>query len=128
MKLGRHGCSKHIANISNKSSLPLKIIKRLDELDAIINVLIVKACALPSLTYPAYTLNAFSKSQMLSLKRIQNRALRFAYREKYPHTKTTEEIYLQSNLEPISPITHKRSNHIKHKLDNILKTHYTTLQ
>ncbi len=125
LKIGTQGYTKHISNISKKATLALKITKRFDKLDSNIKLHLIKACVLPILTYPTYTLSAISNSQMLSLQRIQNKALRFTYNEKYPYTKTTEELHSQANLLPINLTLHKRGNQIKHKLEEILDdTHY----
>ena len=62
---------------------------------------------------------------MLSLQRIQNKALRFTYNEKYPFTKTSEELHSQANLLPINLTLHKRGNQIKHKLEEILDDTHT---
>ena len=121
LKLGIHGFSKHIADISNKASLALNTLRRFDKLDTYIKLHLVKAYVLPILTYPTYALNALSKTHILNLQRIQNKAIRFAYNEYYPYTTTTEELHLRSNLDPINITLHKRGIKTKLKIENILK-------
>ena len=121
LKLGIHGFSKHITDVSNKATIALKIIKRFEKLNINIKLHLIKACVLPILIYPTYALNTLSKSHILTLQRIQNKAIRFAYNDYYPYIATTEELHLLSKIDPINITLHKRGNKIKHKIENILK-------
>ena len=121
LKLNRQGYSNQIKDTARKTTAALHTIKRFEKLDTNIKLHLVKACVLPILTYPVYTLNALSCSQTLSLQKIQNKALRFAFGEKYPYTKTTEELHQQANIEAINITLYNRGNTIKHKLENILQ-------
>ena len=128
--MGTNGYSKHIKDIINKTQLVLTTIRRFDSLNTNIKLHLVKACVLPILTYPAYSLNAISKSNLLSLQRKQNKALRFVYSEKYPYTKNTAELHALAKLDPINRTLYARGNQIKHKLINIIKdnTYTNTIQ
>ena len=121
LKLGIHGFSIHVADISNKATLALNTLRRFDKLDTNIKLHLVKACVLPILTYPTYTLNALSKTHIFSLQRIQNKAIRFPFNDHYPYTTTTKELHLRSNIEPINITLHKRGNKIKQKIENTLQ-------
>ena len=121
LKLGIHGFSKHVADISKKATLALNTIRRFEKLNTNIKLHLVKACIIPILTYPTYTLNALSKTHLLSLQRIQNKAIRFAFNDYYPYTTTTKELHLRSNIEPITITLHNRGNKIKQKIENSLQ-------
>ncbi len=121
LKLSNQGYGKHVADIANKASLALKTVRKFDKLNTKIKLHLVKACVLPILTYPTYALNALSRNQKLSLQIIQNKAIRFAHGEYYPYTRTTEELHIQSKIDPINLTIHKRGNNIKNKLENSLK-------
>lgn len=121
LKLGTQGYNRHVKDISTKASVALQTIRRFDRLDTNIKLHLVKACVLPILTYPAYTLNSLSKTQLLKLQRVQNKAIRFAYNERYPYTRTTEELHSLANLQPINITLHNRGNKIKLKMTNIVQ-------
>ena len=121
LKLGIHGFSKHVTDISNKALLTLKTLRRFDKLNTNIKLHLVKACVSIILTYPTYVLNALPKTQLLSLQRIQNKEICFAYNEYYPYTTTIEELHLLSKIEPINITLHKRGGKMKSKLENTLQ-------
>ena len=121
LKLGTHGFSKHVADISKKATFALNTLRRFKKLNTNIKLHLVKAYILPILTYPSYTLNALSKTHLLSLQRIQNKAIRFALNDYFPYTTTTKELHLRSNIEPINITLHSRNNKIKQKLENSLQ-------
>lgn len=129
LKLGVNGYTKHVKDITNKAQVALNTIKRFQFLNTNIKLHLVKACVLPILTYPAYALNALSNSQILKLQRKQNEALRFAYNEKHPFTKNTEELHKLAQLDPINITVHTRGNYIKHKMIYTLKdtTYHITI-
>ena len=83
---------------------------------------------MPIITYPIYPLCAISKSNILSLQRIQNKALRFVHEERYPYTKTTEEMHQLSNLNALNVTLYTRGNKIRQKMLNLLRDEtYTTI-
>ena len=120
LHITRQGYSKHINEIKRKASLALSTLARFNQLKTNIKLHLVKACVLPILTYPAYPLNSLSKAAILSLQRIQNKSLRFAFNEKYPYTKTTEELHQLAKVHPINITLYDRGNTIKNKLLHVL--------
>ena len=115
------GYKKHVQDAKTKSQIALNTIKRFDSLDTNIKLHLIKACVLPILTYPAYTLNALTDTQLLTLQRQQNKALRFAHNIRYPYTTNTEALHNISNVQPINIKIYKMANNITNKLTNILK-------
>ena len=118
--LNTRGCHPHIRHNRSKANNALASLKRFRHLPPRIKLHLVKAFILPLLTYPAYPLNAISRTQLLSLQRIQNKSLRFAL-DAFPYNKTVKDLHTESNTEPLNITLHKRGNKIKDKLINILQ-------
>ena len=116
LTLSRHGYNKHVTEIKNKANVSLSTIRRFHHLKSNIKLHLVKVCILPILTYPTYPLNYISKTSVLALQRIQNRFIRLAFNEKYPYTKTTEELHQLAKVNPINTTLYERGNIIKNKL------------
>ena len=121
LHITRQGFSKHINKIKQKASIALSTLTRFRQLKTNIKLHLVKACILPILTYPAYPLNSISKAALLSLQRIQNKSLRYAFNEKYPYTKTCKQLHEIAKVQPINTTLYDRGNKIKHKLIHKLK-------
>ncbi len=56
---------------------------------------LVKTLTLPILDYPPIPIHALSKTQILKLQRVQNRAMRFATNQRYHYTLNTEKYTMQ---------------------------------
>ena len=121
LKLGTSGYSKHIKDIALKDDTALTTLKIFSALNTNIKLHLVKTCVLPILTYPTYALNAASRTQIIKLQRKQNKALRFAFNERYPYTHTTAELHTLANIQPINTTLYTRGNHTKHTLTDILQ-------
>lgn len=128
MKINNRGICTHITQRKNEASIALAQLRRFYKLKTRIKTHIIKACIIPKLPYPSYPLNASSKTAMQSLQHIQNKALRFAFSESYPYSKTIEEMHIASKLNPINIALYNRGNKTKGKMINELNdTHYTEL-
>ena len=128
MNINTRGINNQINHIKQQATSTLTHIRHFYRLDTKIKLHLVKACLLPILTYPVYPLNSVNKTAIHTLQKLQNRGLRYAYNEKYPYTKTTQEMHTTSNLSTINTTLYNRGNKIKHKMIHILKDeHYTTL-
>ena len=108
LTLSRHGYNKHVNEMINKATVALFTIRRLQHLKSNIKLHLVKACILPILTYSTYPLNSISKTSVLALK--------FTFNEKYPYTKTTEELHQLAKVKPINTTLCERGNKIKSQL------------
>ena len=120
MNINTQGIHPHIKHTKRTALAAITTIKRFYKLSTKIEIHLVKACVLPIITYPTYPLCAMSKTTVLSLQKIQNKALRFAYNEKYPYTKNAEQMHQLSNLKPINVMLYNRGDKIRQKLMNTL--------
>ena len=121
LHLNTNGYSTHVTQSANKAKAVLYTLRRFKNLNSNIKIHLVKACILPILSYPTYPLNSISRSAMLKLQRVQNKALRFALDDYHPYTYNTEQIHQLTNTLPINIIVHNRGNNIKHKLTHNIK-------
>ena len=107
LTLTKNGYRKHIKEIKNKASIALSTLRRFRNINPKIKVHLIKSFVLPIFTYPAYSLNSISNTDILTLQRVQNKALRFATRDEN-NTYTTEQLHIITNTQPINIILHNR--------------------
>ena len=129
MHINKTGYKHQAKHNKNKATLALNLLRRFHALSPNIKLHLIKACVLPILTYPSYPLNTLSKTSMLSLQRIQNKAIRFALEDsKYPYAYTTEQLHNMTNIKPINITIHERGIQTKERLINIVQDEtYTEL-
>ena len=82
---------------------------------------LVKALVIPALTYPAYPLNALSKTATLKLQKILNKSLRFVYNQRYPYTLNTEELHRLASIQPINITLYNRGRKTMDKLTTTIR-------
>ena len=82
---------------------------------------LVKTFIIPILTYPSYPLNTLPRSTLLILQKIQNKALRFVFNERYPYTHNTEELHRKANMEPLNIILHQRGKNTINELKTSIR-------
>lgn len=121
LSFNKLGIAGHIKNNKNKTLAALTSIKRFNNLLINIKLHLVKACVLPVFEKPPYPQNAISRTSLLTLQKIQNKAIRFALEEKYPFTKNTEELHQQANIEALNVKICERAIKTNNSLTNILR-------
>ena len=128
LHVNKQGFSSQAKINVKKGQAALNILQRFSELPTDIKLHVVKAYLTPALTYPSYPLNCLSKSSLRELQRTQNRALRFAYNDRYPYQETTRTLHLRANMDTINIILYKRGQKTKEKLETTLQDrHYTDI-
>ena len=118
LTISRNGLNKHINDISTKAKAALYDLYRFRDLPENIKTHLIKAFILPILQYPIIPLYTTSKTSQSKLQGIQNKALRFAFNEKYPYTKNTKTLHELTQTEPINYILHKRAERIFGKMES----------
>ena len=119
LQFSSQGIQTHVTKIKQKAEHTLSILRRFASMPERIKLHLIKALLLPQLTYPSYPLNAISHSNMIKLQRVQNKALRFVYNDRYPYTHTNEYLHRKADMPPINIVLHNRGN----KTKNTLITH-----
>ena len=115
------GYNKQITNNKTKAEHALYTLKRFNHLNTNIKLNLIKVCILPILTYPPYPLTTLSKTSIRKLQRVQNKAIRYAYNEKHPYTRTITELHQLSNIKPINITLHEQALKTKLTLQNIIQ-------
>ena len=121
LHINRRGISNHLRHIKYKANIALNTIKRFNKLTKNIKLHLVKACVIPILTYPNYTLNSCAKTEIKALQRIQNKALRFALEYRSHHQIKISDLHEIANIDTINVILHKRGNQTKDRIINIIQ-------
>ena len=117
LALSTTGIIQHITNKVHKGKDIVASLKRFRGLSTKIKTHLIKAYLIPVLEYPPIPMHLVSKSQMLRLQTILNEALRFAYNERYPYNRNTQELHQQSKLIPLNIRMHKRATNIWKSLE-----------
>ncbi len=121
LTINSKGYTQHVNSNIKKAKHVLYTLKRFQQLTTNIKLQLIKACIIPILIYPDYPLVTISNNAIRKLQRIQNSSLRFAYNEKYPYTKTCEELHILSNIKPINILLYERASKTKHTLQHTLQ-------
>lgn len=116
LHFNRRGITPQVRKNKHKAQAALTILRRFAPLPTKIKLHLVKACIIPTLHYPAYALNTLSKTSLIKLQRIQNKALRFAYNDRFPYQHLIENLHLQANVKPINSFVFDRGKKITETL------------
>ena len=83
-----------------------------------------------SLIYPIIPMHTSSKTQMLALQRIQNKATRFINNTRLSDRISSEQLHNMAELEPLNVVTHKQAQNIWNTVEHTLQvnTNEYTLQ
>ena len=104
--------AKQVEKSCDKATAFLKEFKCLRDLSIPSKTLLVKSLIIPTITYPCIPLNTCSITCLYKLQTIQNNALRFIYKVKYPRMVTNRELHHLSGLLPINQVIHARAKTI----------------
>ena len=96
-------------------------MRRFSNLSTNIKLHLVKACVIPILTYPSYPLAILSKTSLLSLQKILNKVLRFAFNQRYLYTHPMEELHIAAKMSTINITIPKNGVKIRDKTINIFE-------
>ena len=83
-----------------------------------------------TLIYPIIPMHTSSKTQMLALQRIQNKATRFINNARLSDRISSEQIHNMSKLAPLNIVTHKQAQNIWNTVEHtiLVNTNEFTLQ
>ena len=112
--------TKHVTHRRNIANAQLNKLYRFKNLNENNKRTLYLALVRSKLIYPVIPLHTISKSQMLSLQRIQNKATRFITNTSKLDFLTSELLHALTDLEPINIITHKQAQKIWDTIENTL--------
>lgn len=133
-----HSYTKHITKRKTLATTSLTKLYKLRGLPTNIKIHLIKALVIPVLTYPPIPIHALSKTQILRLQRVQNKAIRFATNTRYPYNQTTQQLHEQCQILPINIKVHNLAKkiwerieiidentlqHLKQRQENVRKFH-----
>ncbi len=121
LRFGRTGIECHISKITRRGKTALQELSRFKDLTLKKKTHLIKAFVISIILYPPSPFITISKTKLLKLQVIQNKALRFALNEIYPYTHTTKTLHEIAEIEPVNFTVSKRTQRIYtqlHLLDN----------
>ena len=107
---------KHINEKKIKAKTALKSLYRFWHFTEQLKLYLVKTKLLPILDYSPIPTHTASRTKMLELQRIQNKALRYVTGQRYPYTESTEAQHHRLNVKPISTRNREAAHKIWKKL------------
>lgn len=116
---------RHVNDKKIKAKIALKSLYRFWHFTEQLKLYLVKTKLLPILDYSPIPTHTASRTKMLELQRIQNKALRYVTDQRYPYTESTEAQHHRLNVQPISTRLREAAHKIWEKLDNQEDPNYT---
>lgn len=108
---------KHVNDKKVKAKIALTSLNRFWHFTERLKLYLVKTKILPILDYSPIPTHAASRTKMLELQRLQNKALRYATGQRYPYTETTEAQHHRLHVQPISTRLREAADKVWKKLD-----------
>lgn len=127
MKITTTGYRAHIKEIEARGKKALGDLFKLNNLPIHIKLHLVKAFVLPIIEYPAIPLVSMNTTNIRKLQRVQNKALRFAFNERYPYTRNTRQLHEEGHVKPLNTKLHERAKRTWEKLEGLDDPIYNTI-
>ncbi len=118
----------HINDRISKGKIALTALRRFWHFPEHLKLYLVKTMILPILDYSPIPTHMATKTRMLQLQRVQNKALRFATDQRYPYTESTDDQHTRLQVKLISTRLREAAHKIWEKLDNHEDTNYIHIQ
>lgn len=120
LTVSRTGYSQHIkTRISFAKSILIKL-KRFTGLTQTNKLKLYNAYVRSVLLYPVVPIHTISRTRMIQMQRVQNKAVRWITGSAMWDGTTNEELHDRVKLNPINIITHAQAGKIWDRMDNIL--------
>lgn len=119
LTFSRTGIEHHVNEIVLKGKRKITELYRFRKLPEKIRIHLLKAFITPILQYPPIPIATTSKTKQEKLQKVLNRALRFAYNERYPHRRPLKALHEQANIEPINYSLYERAKTILAKTQDL---------
>ena len=110
--------TRHIKQRRNIANAQMNKLYRFKNLSEQNKRTLYLALVRSKLLYPIVPIHTVSKTQMLSLQRIQNKATRFITNTSKLDFLTSELLHALTDLEPINIVTHKQAQKIWDNIEN----------
>ncbi len=90
LKITSTGLRQNVDEITAKGNIALQELQRFSNLSKKIKLHLVKAFLIAIILHPIIPLVTISNINIQKLQSLQNKALRFVYKQRYPNTLSTE--------------------------------------
>ena len=108
---------KHVNDKIIKAKTAISSLRRFWHFPEKLKLYLVKTMILPLIDYSPIPTHMASRTRMLKLQRLQNRALRFVTDQRYPYTENTEAQHRRLNVQLVSTRLRDTARKIWTKLD-----------
>lgn len=112
LKITRNGYSTFFTEKKHKAQAALTNLKRFKNMSSKTKQKLYTTLIKPILEYPPIPIHTQTKTNLLSLQRIQNKALRFVHNTHYTDRITNEDLHCRSGLETLNVTLHNRAINI----------------
>ena len=102
LKLQTNGITGHIADRVNRGNSTLTNLKRFSKLPPPLKATLIKTLLIPIIEYPPIPICGASKTQILKLQRIQNKALRFINHNDIERIDTAKGLHERYKFLPVN--------------------------
>lgn len=116
LKITTNGYFKHIKELVNKGERAIHDLRQLRDIPENIKLHLVKAYVLPTIEYPTIPICGMSRTQIMKIQRIQNKALRFATNDRFPFQQTVAALHEKTKTKPINIKLYERADKIWKRL------------
>ena len=127
LQFTRWGIKSHVDSREQRAKNALAKVQRFRRCTTKTKLRIYTSIIRPILEYPPIPLNTISKSSMLKLQVVQNRALRWATNIHYPTRISTQTIHETLNIQPLNIRIHNAARKVLERLEGLEDEQYTTL-
>ena len=107
--------TRQVENMRKKADNALTLLYRFRQLRRKLKLRLYKALVLPHLTYPVIPINALSRTQLLILQRVQNKAIRWICNERKRDCPLTQR-HWDLNLENLDDRLKRLAEGVWHKI------------
>ena len=105
--INKHGITQQIKKRKAMALGHLNKLYRFKGLSSNIKLELYNIIVRVTLLYPIFPLHAQSRSQLLQLQKVQNRALRLIYNMNLADRISSQSIYEQNNIKPLNIVLHR---------------------
>ncbi|MPC85241.1 hypothetical protein E2C01_080006 [Portunus trituberculatus] len=117
LSISTRGYTAHVTQRVPRARAALTKLYRFRSLDQNLKLHLIKALVILILTYPPIPTNAFSKTAVSRLQRVQNNALRFALSVCWDDFRTAESLHEEAEVPAINIKIHQMASDIWGRLE-----------
>ncbi|MPC70410.1 hypothetical protein E2C01_064659 [Portunus trituberculatus] len=118
LSISMRGYMAHVTQRVARARAALTKLYRFRSLDQNLKLHLVNALVILILTYPPIPTNAFSKTTVRRLQRVQNRVLRFTLSIRWDNFLTAESLHEEANVPALNIQIHQMASDIWRRMED----------